>query len=622
MQLSIVLVLMLTFSIHSFAQLSWAKYEGKIPVDVVMGGEENGQNLPVCRCEYQGGTHPGKVVKNMCHIGWGGKEVYLKIFDLLVHNGATDISWEKVSNNKLPDNAFVGGSENGKPLYVGKAMYSLSGRNMGTHPGKIFTSNNTLICNFGYGGKEIVEKANFYVLTEKAFQPSEIDPNFWYRLTTQWQGDDRSLDIVNDGKNNNQPILAKTGNYTGQYWKFTPLGKGFYRMTTSWQGDDKSLDIVNDGKNNNKPILAKTGNYSGQYWKLTEKNGFYRLTTGWQGDVKSLDIVNDGKNNQPILAKTGNYSGQYWKLTKIGPIKTEPTKPNKPIEVSKPIDKTPINKTPKESAYNGPQVFSHTTSSSNTFGNSTVLDNPKTNSNRDAIIFVTPNWKGPYVPTEIGVYWHGDKWRVFNQDFKTALPSNYRFNVLAYDKAAKNVFVHKADKSNIFGSKKHITRIKNPYADGDNSAKLIVAQNYGENGKGVYNNHPIGVYYEGGYWTIYNQDMEPMPENAQFNVLVLKNGSDSGVKSASVFNHKATTDNLLKGMAHVSSIDNASTNSKPNVMIFATSSWNTGVYNKHNIAAYYHAGKWTIYNRDKTALPQNAYFNVLVIDSANINTAK
>jgi hypothetical protein len=37
-----------------------------------------------------------------------------------------------------------------------------------------------------------------------------------------------------------------------------------------WQGDGKSLDIVNDSKNNNQPILAPKGNYSGQYWKLTK----------------------------------------------------------------------------------------------------------------------------------------------------------------------------------------------------------------------------------------------------------------------------------------------------------------------------------------------------------------
>jgi hypothetical protein len=30
----------------------------------------------------------------------------------------------------------------------------------------------------------------------------------------------------------------------------------------------KSMDIINDGKENNRPWLDKKGNYSGQFWKL------------------------------------------------------------------------------------------------------------------------------------------------------------------------------------------------------------------------------------------------------------------------------------------------------------------------------------------------------------------
>ncbi|CAF1446304.1 unnamed protein product [Rotaria sordida] len=141
-----------------------------------------------------------------------------------------------------------------------------------------------------------------------------FNPNIYYRLTTQWQGDGKSLDIDNDGTNN-RPILAATGAYTGQFWKITPIGNGFYRLTTMWQGDGKSLDIVNDGTNN-RPILAATGAYTGQFWKITPiVNGYYRLTTQWQGDGKSLDIVNDGTNNRPILATTGAQPGQYWKIS-------------------------------------------------------------------------------------------------------------------------------------------------------------------------------------------------------------------------------------------------------------------------------------------------------------------
>ncbi|OYU46681.1 MAG: hypothetical protein CFE44_00910 [Burkholderiales bacterium PBB4] len=112
-------------------------------------------------------------------------------------------------------------------------------------------------------------------------------------------------------------LLAQTA-LTGTAAIAAPVfdGKAFYRLTTEWQGDSKSLDIVNDGKNN-QPTLAKTEDVSGQLWKITPiAGGFYRLTTQWLGDGKSLDIVNDGKNNQPVLAKTESVSGQSWKITK------------------------------------------------------------------------------------------------------------------------------------------------------------------------------------------------------------------------------------------------------------------------------------------------------------------
>ncbi|MEZ4885124.1 MAG: hypothetical protein R3E32_10395 [Chitinophagales bacterium] len=266
-----------------------------------------------------------------------------------------------------------------------------------------------------------------------------------------------------------------------------------------------------------------------------------------------------------------------------------------------------------------PQVFSHVSTKTNTIGNSTILDNRETNNNQNAIVFITPNWKSPYNPTTVGVYWHNDKWRIFNQDRTKNIPEDYRFNVLAYPNAGPNVFVHKATKENIFGSKQHITRIKHPYSDGDRDAKLIVTQNYGDNAKGVYNNHPIGVYYEKGFWTIFNQDMTPMPENAQFNVLILKKSEDVGLKGASLLNHKSTKDKLLKGYQHVSVMENTATNGDSNLLIFITSSWNTSVYNKHNSGVYYHSDKWTVYNCDKEALSENAYFNVLVIDPTKMN---
>lgn len=39
---------------------------------------------------------------------------------------------------------------------------------------------------------------------------------------------------------------------------------------------------------------------------------------------------------------------------------------------------------------------------------------------------------------------------------------------------------------------------------------------------GGYNNHPIGVYYTGTQWAIFNQDLAPMSVGLGFNVMVVK----------------------------------------------------------------------------------------------------
>lgn len=140
--------------------------------------------------------------------------------------------------------------------------------------------------------------------------PAAFDARCYYRLTTVWQGEGMSLDILGDGKADNVPILARTRGVTGQFWKLTPEANGFYRLTTQWRGT--SLSLANTA--GNRPLLVKSAAVPEQRWKLVpQPNGIYRLTTQAQGDALSLGIVND---NNPILAKTDrNDSGQLWKVT-------------------------------------------------------------------------------------------------------------------------------------------------------------------------------------------------------------------------------------------------------------------------------------------------------------------
>ena len=48
----------------------------------LVGGSENGRPLYICRADYRGGKHPGKVVANHCNFGFGGAEVSVTRFEV------------------------------------------------------------------------------------------------------------------------------------------------------------------------------------------------------------------------------------------------------------------------------------------------------------------------------------------------------------------------------------------------------------------------------------------------------------------------------------------------------------------------------------------------------------
>jgi hypothetical protein len=171
----------------------------------------------------------------------------------------------------------------------------------------------------------------------------------------------------------------------------------------------------------------------------------------------------------------------------------------------------------------GANVFVHKATAGNISSDLTAIDNPLTNSNPDAIVFVTPNWNpggvgGTYDDDPIGVYYHAGKWAIFNQDGVTNMPLDASFNVFV-PPAGAGVFVHTATAGNSAGD---FTKIDNPLTNGNPNAIVFVTPNYNPGGACpcMHNNHPIGVYYNGSQWAIFNQDHAAIPVDAAFNVLV------------------------------------------------------------------------------------------------------
>ena len=138
---------------------------GVIPANAIIGGNESGHTLPVCRAKYSQGVHPGKVVGQNCNFGYGGKEVLAPQYEVLVGNPAILmqspqlIRWIAAQGGQVPPGAFFGAYEPGRPILpICQAAYQ-----GGVHIGKVAGAN----CNFGYGGLEILSPQYAVLVIER-----------------------------------------------------------------------------------------------------------------------------------------------------------------------------------------------------------------------------------------------------------------------------------------------------------------------------------------------------------------------------------------------------------------------------------------------------------------------
>ena len=133
---------------HRYNQLNWVftTYDRPLPEDAVLGGVEanNDEDLFICRADYRGGIHPGKIVAGNCNIAWGGREISMSEYETLV--SPFPLRWVASRNGYIPARAVEGGYEHNKPLYICQAQF-----NHGIHPGKVIGHE----CNISWNGREI-----------------------------------------------------------------------------------------------------------------------------------------------------------------------------------------------------------------------------------------------------------------------------------------------------------------------------------------------------------------------------------------------------------------------------------------------------------------------------------
>ena len=249
-------------------------------------------------------------------------------------------------------------------------------------------------------------------------------------------------------------------------------------------------------------------------------------------------------------------------------------------------------------------------------GNSTYLNSPYLNNNPTRLLTVTPMWNpaggatGVYNNHPIGVWYDTSRgrWAIFNQDGDMPVGAAFYVND---GNPSSNFIVQRATSATVSGNSLYID---NPGSNGNPKAIIYATANWNPGGVGgVFNPHSTGVWYDTarGKWAVFNQDGQPMPAGAAFNVLIMQ----SGIGTCQVV-HRATTTNIVMNSTYLSS----STLPPPNGIgwWWLTANWNPygvgGVFNNHPIGVWYDSlrRQWAIFNQDRAPMPVGAAFNICV----------
>lgn len=139
-----------------------------------------------------------------------------------------------------------------------------------------------------------------------------------------------------------------------------------------------------------------------------------------------------------------------------------------------------------------------------------------------------------------------------------------------------------------------------------------LTQDWSVRGKvGVYNNHSVGVWFDGGAgaWSIFNEDIAPMPAGAGFHVKLQKPGETA-------FIHRALASNIS---GHITYLDHPALNANPQAILAVTHDWQppgaSGVYNPRHIGVWFDPGRsrWSIFNQGLEPMPPGACFSVEIL---------
>lgn len=133
----------LVWAAPAAAELAWVRYQGRLPEGAVRAGFVPESDLYVCRVKHRDGVHPGKLFNGRCNVGWGGHEVSLTAFEVLVERD--EVRWLPESAQP-PQGVFAAGRGPRGELSACRVFYR-----DGVHLGELREGR----CFIGWGGREL-----------------------------------------------------------------------------------------------------------------------------------------------------------------------------------------------------------------------------------------------------------------------------------------------------------------------------------------------------------------------------------------------------------------------------------------------------------------------------------
>jgi M6 family metalloprotease-like protein len=150
------------------------------------------------------------------------------------------------------------------------------------------------------------------------------DPRMWYRLSSELLGDGYSLE---SGDPDAGARMTRTGNVTGQAWRFVHFGGGYYWMVSRYCGEAYALE---SGEPRTRALVTLRHNVPGQLWKVIPQGGGYnRLNSLFMEgrpdeaggpDDEEYALESNEAGRESLMTPWGPFSGQMWKLTAIEPV--------------------------------------------------------------------------------------------------------------------------------------------------------------------------------------------------------------------------------------------------------------------------------------------------------------